>query len=130
MGKNTRRKEHAEVISALAERYPETISTVPHEVVPLTTEIVGEIFFDLGPLPDEYKTQIRAAIAWYMASPIYLRSVAFGEHRRNLAGNRTERPSIAEREAAREILRERGFWTKRMDMVFKVNMGRKEAANR
>lgn len=130
MGKASRQKEHAEVISALAERYPGAISTIPHEVVPLTENIIGEIFFDLGQPPVEYRTRIRAAITWYMGSPIYIRAIAFGEHRRNLAGNRMERPSIAERQAARETLRERGAWTKRMDMVFKVNMGRKEAANR
>lgn len=130
MGRAARKKENTDIISALAERYPDAFSVIPHEVVPLVENIVDAIFYDIGQVPIEYKKRIHAAVSWYMSWPIYVQSVAFGECRRNLSGHRLERPTIAERELARTRLKECGFWTKRMDMVFKVNMGRKEAANR
>lgn len=122
--------EKHKVIEALAIKYPLAITAVPHEVKPLTDKFVGEIFFDLGKVPKEFKRAIIASILWYKTWPDYLRAVAFGEYKVNIHGHKILLPSIMERENAREELKKINKWNKRCETLFKVNMGRKEAANR
>lgn len=130
MGRKARHLANKEIIKVLAERYPESFFVIPYKVVPLVHDIVHELFADLGHIPKEYKNSLRRALYQYKSSDSYLQSVAFGEYRRNLAGNRIVRTSVSEREEARAQLKERGIWTRRMELLFKVNMGRKEASNR
>lgn len=122
--------EKHKVIKALSDKYPNAISIEPHEIKPLTDKFEGELFFELGKVPKEFKHAIIISIKWYKTWPDYLRAVAFGEYKVNVHGHKITLPTIKEREDARNKLKELNAWSKRCETLFKVNMGRKDAANR
>ncbi|EAW1477915.1 hypothetical protein ACEWQ7_004088 [Salmonella enterica] len=130
MGRKTRSNRYKKIIQALSDRYPAAFSLTPYKVLPLHDGIYDEIFHDLGRIPPEYKKRIAFAVWWHRNRTSYLRAIAFGEHYRNLAGNRLERPSVESMRQARDELIRRGEWSKRMEKLHKVNTGRKNAANR
>ncbi|MBI6547204.1 hypothetical protein [Xenorhabdus lircayensis] len=118
------------IIEVLSLKYPNALSITPYKVKPLSDNFDGALLFNLGRIPKKFKNGIIISLQWHRNWPDYLRVVAFGEYKVNIHGSKVCLPTIQEREDARQTLKNMGLWNKRCENLFKVNMGRKDAANR
>lgn len=112
------------VIEELSKKYPNALTTVPHNVKPVIDDLELEIFKDIGTMPRQLKRGIYAALSWYRTWPAYLTSLISERGKCNLKGEVVITISVAEKKQAHDELSRRGLLTRRISKLLKAKTGR------